>query len=480
MRQRRPSDDLPPPQPRDQPCTAGDEQPNPLPELLEPIAPYVRPILEIHREPDGYVTFHRKREDGLENLGSVPTAKLKTMFPEFAAELEKDSYFSVNTFFRSGKFGNCLPGLKPAYRKAEGARYLNACFVDIDFHDQPGPLDFGYQFGQVITLQDNKIIPPASLVMRSGRGLWLFWLLCDPQDPLIPPRAWPEKMLAYDVVQSELIRRAGAGADGAAKDIARIVRVPGSINSHTFPGDPDRVMYWTQHRADGGGYRYTLDTLADFLGVELPELRPNKQGPKPRPEASERGLRGRQALWQHRFEDFETLRRLRGGFRDGCRNRSAYIYGVILRGVGFTDAAVAEAVTRFGRECRPPLTEAQIHGAIEQSKESRRQLRDSTIAGYLGVTGEEGRHIPRWAPQQGLPQVKSVDMHLTNKARIELRTQAIGEIVGSLGRLPPYRQMARLLQGRGICTSHVQVSRDYARLKLTSAQHNGLLFPLQM
>ncbi|HEY1159381.1 MAG TPA: hypothetical protein VGE83_02050 [Terracidiphilus sp.] len=75
---------------------------------------------------------------------------------------------------------------------AEAVRYLNACFLDIDFHHQPGPFDFGYQFRQVITLRDNKTIPSASLVMRSGRGIWLFWLLATPQNPLIPPRAFPE------------------------------------------------------------------------------------------------------------------------------------------------------------------------------------------------------------------------------------------------------------------------------------------------
>jgi hypothetical protein len=62
------------------------------------------------------VTFHRKRGDELENLGSVPTAELETMFPEFAAELERDSYFSVNSFYRAGHYGTCLPVLKPAHR----------------------------------------------------------------------------------------------------------------------------------------------------------------------------------------------------------------------------------------------------------------------------------------------------------------------------------------------------------------------------
>ncbi len=264
------------------------ELPAALSDLLEPTAPYVRPIIEIHRGHDGYVTFHRKRGDKLENLGSVRSTELQTMFPQFAAELERDSYFSVNSFYRPGRFGNCLPGLQPAYRKAEGARYLNACFVDIDFHESER-FDFGYRFGQIITFQDQKIVPPASIVTRSGRGLWMFWLLADPQNSMIPPRAFPEQLLAYGAVQRELIRRTGADT---ASDVARITRVPGSINGKTFHGDPNRVVMWTQRRADGHGYTYTLDGLAELLNLEFPHLRPCRRGAQLRSEGSERGLRG--------------------------------------------------------------------------------------------------------------------------------------------------------------------------------------------
>jgi hypothetical protein len=254
------------------------------------------------------------------------------------------------------------------------------------------------------------------------------------------------------------------------------MRVPGSINSKAYAGDPARVQFWPQLSASGKGYSYTLEHLASLIGVKVPELRSKRQPSN----APERGLRGWQALWQQRLEDFTALRQMRGGFRKGCRNRAAYIYGVILRGAGFTDAAVADAVNQLGRKCRPPLSQQDIIGAVAQSKESRRQLRDSTIAGYLVVTPEEAKHIPRWAEQRALSEVKSVDMNLTNTARIELRRDTIRVIVESLGRLPSTRQMAQLLQQRGIYTSHVQVSRDYARLQLTSGDRAYPLLLEQM
>jgi hypothetical protein len=283
-------------------------------------------------------------------------------------------------------------------------------------------------------------------------------------------------MLAYDFVQRELISR--AGGDPAASDVARITRVPGSINSNTFPGDPDRVMIWTQRRDDGRGYLYTLESLASFLSLEFPKLRPRRQTATLRPEASGRGLQGWQALWQQRFEDFETLRGMRGGFSQGCRNRAAYVYGIILRSNRLDDAAVRQAVTILGRECRPPLAQPEIEGAIEQSKESRKQIRDSTIAGYLKVTPEEARNIPRWAQGPRPQEVVPTDMHLNSTSRIALRTESIAAIMASLGRLPSTRQMAKLLQRRGIHTSHVQVSRDYARMQLTTVEPSPPLFPV--
>jgi hypothetical protein len=385
------------------------------------------------------------------------------MFPEFAAELERDSYFSINSFYCAGRYGNSLPGLKPAFRKADGARYLNACFVDIDFHDQPGPFDFGYQFGQIITLQDKGIIPPASLVMRSGRGLWLFWLLADPHNPLLPARAFPEQVLGFNAIELELIRR--TNADKVARDVARITRVPGSINSKA--GDAMRVMFWTQRAADGRAYVYTLESLAGFLDLELPQLRRARRLPEFRPEAYERGLKGWKALWQHRFDDFQILRRIRGRFSEGCRNYAAYIYAVILRGYGMKDNVVQQELTKMGSECSPPLTVSQIVGAIEQSKHSRGQIRDSTIADYLKVTPDEAQFIPRWAGRRVQPEIRCSDMNLTPSKRTDYRRQAISDICDVLGRVPSCREMTELLRQRGIQISHVQVSRDYLDLHIT-------------
>src|SRR5580658_869785 len=110
------------------------------------------------------------------------------------------------------------------------------------------------------------------------------------------------------------IRR--TNADKVAHDVARITRVPGSINSKA--GDARRVMFWTQRAANGLAYDYTLESFAGCLGIELPQLQRGRRVPECLPEASARVLRGWQALWQHRFDNFQILREIRAGFPRGA------------------------------------------------------------------------------------------------------------------------------------------------------------------
>ena len=42
----------------------------------------------------------------------------------------------------------------------------------------------GKAIGAVIDAQDQGLIPPASVITRSGRGIWLLWLLQDPNGGL--------------------------------------------------------------------------------------------------------------------------------------------------------------------------------------------------------------------------------------------------------------------------------------------------------
>lgn len=459
--------------------------------LPEPGGPFVDPIIQIHRGADGYVSIHRKHAGRWEDVASIRVSDLQRVFPQLRRELEADSYFSINAFYRPG-YGTGLSGFPKAHRKGKDARYLNACFVELDAHGAQS-FEVGFWLGIVVATQDRGLIPPASLICRSGRGLWLLWLLHHEQDPRIPPRAFAEHVLLFNALQGALSERlrkvveeinsrkdgcspgSQCSVDSSVKDVARVMRVPGSINSNASLSAPTRVQFWPQLDNRGKGYSYTLRGLAGLLGVEAPELRKDFQS---KPGSNQKAIRGWRALWQQRFDDFHALRAIRGTFQEGCRNRAAYVYGVILRGVGFTEAAVTKLVVQFGSECSPPLSQNEVEGAIDQSRKSRRQLRDSLIAEYLCVTTEEAKQIPRWASDETVMKGRCMDISLSGRARIQLRDTVIRRTVESMGgRIPSSRRMAQILHREGVFISHVQVNRDYQRLGLSL---NDVEMPLSL
>jgi len=70
--------------------------------FTEPDTPDLKPVELLHRHHDGFVSFHRKVDGQFEDLFSVPARQLDGIFPQLSPLLERDSYFSINAFYRAG------------------------------------------------------------------------------------------------------------------------------------------------------------------------------------------------------------------------------------------------------------------------------------------------------------------------------------------------------------------------------------------
>jgi hypothetical protein len=68
-------------------------------------------------------------------------------------------------------------------------------------------------------------------------------------------------------------------------------------------------------------------------------------------------------------------------------------------------------------------------------------------------------------------------VNLNNAAAIEQRKQMMAVIIAELGRKPSCRQMANLLEARGVHISHVQVSKYYHQMHLSLPEPPRLLLP---
>lgn len=55
-----------------------------VPEFIEPTKPSLLPIVRLHRDHDGFVTFHRKDAYGrFEDMFAIRATELENYFPQF-------------------------------------------------------------------------------------------------------------------------------------------------------------------------------------------------------------------------------------------------------------------------------------------------------------------------------------------------------------------------------------------------------------
>lgn len=159
----------------------------------------------------------------------------------FSNGYSTDLYQSMNTFISRE-------------RTIQSLRYLNALYIDIDCYKVNMRKESVLYFLENDCY--NSVIPEPSLVVDSGRGLYLIWLLEQ-----VPSQA----LTLWNVMQNYLYNALKEfGADRSALDASRVLRVIGSYNtkSESFV----KVV-------DFNNIRYALK---DLKAEYLPKIKPKK------------------------------------------------------------------------------------------------------------------------------------------------------------------------------------------------------------
>lgn len=362
----------------------------------------------IERQQDGFITFCRKvRGSGHQDLAGVKLAELRQWLPELLPWLVRDAYFTVNAAFKGGMGKNRVTGLPDTrvfvrgkydgtIRREARLRYLNACYVDLDCYK--AGLKWSDGVGVVLRAQDENIIPPASIIVRSGRGIYLLWLLSSEREGA-QQRAFASEVVLYKQINRSLIATLNKYeprlcADSQAADAARILRVPGS--EHTKAEQP--VVAQVQVIEGGRVPVFTLKGLAEFYGLpvtpQLPEhsstyLRPiKKRGSCPARR------RGAIATGHRRLSDVHAITQHRGGIAQGKRFVSLRYLCQFARAAGYTLSDIESMAADFAQTCRPPYpSDDDDVPVVEIVKgvwlENRgRKLNNDSIAKFFQVTPE--------------------------------------------------------------------------------------------
>jgi hypothetical protein len=225
----------------------------------------------------------------------------------FACSPSKAAGFVVNHLYENLYFGVAT---REGGGKKQHCREITAVWVDLDFKDIP-------EEEAHKRVRSFPLLP--SIELKSGGGLHLYWLLarsvhaCDPRvEPIL--RGLTQAL----------------GGDRSAAEIARIMRLPGSVNWKYDPPRPCRVLEAEWAR------RYTLADFEQFRDDSRGHANFNSDGA--------------------------------GKIREGHRNSFLMSLAGSLRHRQLNETTIAVALLAVNRErCEPPLAEDEVLSIVKNA-----------------------------------------------------------------------------------------------------------------
>ena len=306
---------------------------------------------------------------------------------------QPDRYLTVNEFH--------------GWRLVRLLKSLRANFVDLDgMTDIPTALD---------TLRDAQM-PPPSAVVKSGRGLHLYWLL----QPL-PAKALPVWQRVQDALVAACLP---IGGDPAAKDCARVLRLVGSVNSKN--GEVVRGLVfdptpWTFHH------------LADEVLGYRPEKR---KGDIITDFAAAKGRRGQRLhtgsvydRWHLVYQDLLKIAEYYGmsGVPTGHRNTWLYLSAVALSWFA-NPQSLSDELEQTAKKWTPGLNAGEIRSALKQTLERAAEAAAGNKRIWQNREVDPRYHFKRETLWQLMRQIIPADLAPQLRAIVSADTKAVHEV----------------------------------------------------
>lgn len=279
-------------------------------------------------------------------------------------EFYKDNvYVSLNTFYST-------------YRRIEYLKELKAQFIDLDIYKTK------FTKEQILmNLEENyfnKSIPRPNLIVDSGRGLYLIWLINS-----VPSKALPLWKAVEEYLYSVL---KPFGADRQALDPTRVLRVPGSINSKS--NSVVKIL-------DEYDYIYDLREIQNEFLPELDERVKKKRG---RPKKTVFIHRER-SLYYARIQDIIKICELRNYDLKGQRELILFLYRYYLCYFLEDTKKALQDVLELNSMFMPPLREKEVIRATRSServyldKNKDYKYKNSTLIDLLEISEDEEKYM---------------------------------------------------------------------------------------
>lgn len=345
---------------------------------------------------------------------------------------QENVYISINTFYST-------------FRRLEYIKELKAQFIDLDIYKT------GFTKEQIIMHLEadyfNKSIPRPNLIIDSGRGLYLIWLLNS-----VPSKALPLWKAIEEYLYSVL---KPFGADRQALDPTRILRVPGSINSKS----KTTVKVIEQ-------YDYIYD-LREIQNEYLPELEERKAKKKGRPSKTVFIHRER-SLYYARIQDIIKLCELREYDLKGHRELILFLYRYYLcYFLEDTQKALGD-VLELNREFIYPLSETEVIRATRSaekvylSKNKDYKYKNETLIELLVITELEETYMSTIISKREFKRRKNLRDREYQKNKYQEKLRADGK-VSEKDKISQRREKIKALLEQGFKQKEIYLSLNISK-----------------
>ncbi len=338
-------------------------------------------------------------------------------------------YISLNTFFST-------------YRRVEFLKELKAHFIDLDVYNTKFTKD------QILMHLEaehfGRTIPRPNLIIDSGRGFYLIWLINT-----VPSKALPLWKAIEEYLYSVL---KPFGADRQALDPTRVLRVPGSINSKS-----NSIVKIIEE------YEYIYD-LREIQSEYLPELEERKAKKKGRPKKIVYVHRER-SLYYARIQDITKLCELREYDLRGHREFILFLYRYYLCYFLEDTQKALQDVLELNREFILPLSEREVIKATRSAekvyltKDKDYKYKSQTLIELLEITEYEETHMTTIISNKEFKRRKKI----RNQKNYQEQLNAKGKITEkeklSQRRVKIKDLLAEGLKQKDIC-SQLNISKD--------------------
>ena len=282
-------------------------------------------------------------------------------------------YVSLNGFF--------IPN-----RKVSNIRQINCFYVDIDYYKKRKYKNKTCEQMIDIMRADGMfdILEP-SFFVDSGNGMYIYYLLNDV--PKQSSKLWSkiEEMLVNQFIPY--------GADEGAKDLARVLRLPGSTNSKT--GRKARLILTNDNIEP---IRYNLSHIRDTLLPKLPytkkeleELKRERKKAiknklktpkaKSNPSSNVIYIFNQYSLNCNRVNDIKQILALRDYDIKGIRNITFHLFTLFsFHAYGLKqDDSIWHSLIELNDRLKEPLNINELENVFNMSKEQTKLLESSLL-----------------------------------------------------------------------------------------------------